>query len=42
MIVPVAAPRRETGITSPTIAITTEPSTPPVMPANARATSSSG
>ena len=29
MIVPVAAPRRCTGITSPTIAMITEPSTPP-------------
>jgi|GEM_PF-4787330 hypothetical protein len=42
MIVPVAAPRRETGITSPTMAITTDASTPPVMPANARAASSRG
>jgi hypothetical protein len=42
MMVPVAAPRRWAGITSPTIAMITEPSTPPLMPANARAASSSG
>ena len=40
MIVPVAAPRLAGGITSPTIAMTTDPNTPPVMPAKARASSS--
>jgi hypothetical protein len=42
MIVPVAAPRRAAGITSLTIAMMTDPSTPPVMPAKARAISSMG
>ncbi len=37
---PVAAPRRAGGITSDRMASTSEPSTPPVSPANARANSS--
>ena len=42
MMMPVAAPRRSTGTMSATMAMTPAPSTPPVMPANARLTSSSG